>query len=445
MGAYGLAWAGGKRFERAVPAIVPSVVVPPAQNVDRMHVCPLRSPLGSKASIPISQLAGKEQMSEKKVKIDLKTRLGRASKGATSTPGVVPPPAMGIAPPPGIVSGIPAPPFAAQPKKPAGPKIDQDEPFAAVSAGAVAPQAQEIKVEIGHEVVQAQKKGFVKVVLAAVLAGLLGAGIGAAIGSLQARGAQDAVAVHDAQSLIEPINKAKENIEALQTKVADGTKSIYKDKKFPENFAKELSTIDIGFSASDLGGKALHRLKPALMRDLFDFARDAQELETRKESLRRLFDARKAAIIELIEQGKNPQISYGVFVQKDRNGNPVGTFVPLAKPYRFDEKSWPDELSLNTGSEVVKAQRYKTGEPFTQAPRREGDKPTVYTIPLEPDGVVKVFPPRLSQRIEEDLKAMAALITGTTHGEVAADQEKRGLLKLAEEITRELSTIGAKR
>ncbi|PKN44358.1 MAG: hypothetical protein CVU63_10655 [Deltaproteobacteria bacterium HGW-Deltaproteobacteria-20] len=145
------------------------------------------------------------------------------------------------------------------------------------------------------------------------------------------------------------------------------------------------------------------------------------------------------------EQGKNPQISYAVFVQRDRSGNAVGTFVPLAKPFRFDEKTWPDEINLNTGSEVVKGQRYKTGEPFMQAARREGEKPTIYTIPLEPDGVVKVFPPRLSQRIEEELKAMDALIAGTTHGQVTADQEKRGLLKLAEDISRELSTVGGKR
>lgn len=387
-------------------------------------------------------------MSDKKVKIDLKARLGRASKGGqpTATPGVVPPPSAGIAPPPGIVSGgIPAPPFAAQPKRPAGPKIDADDPYAAVSAGSVAPQAQEIKVEIGHDVVQAQKKGFLKIIIAAFLAGALGIGVGAAVGSLYTRNASDQLAVQDAQSLIEPIGNAKTNIEELQTKVADATKAMYKEKKFPENFAKDLTQIDVAFSAADLGGKALHRLKPALMRDLFDFAQDAQELSNRKDALRRLFDARKKAIIELIEQGKNPSISYSVFVQKDRAGNAVGTFVPLAKPYRFDEKTWPDEFGLNTGSEVVTGKRYKTGEPFLQHPRREGEKPTIYAIPIEPDGVTKAFPPRLSQRIEEELKGMAALIAGTTPGQVAADQEKRGLLKLAEDIIRELQTVGAKR
>jgi hypothetical protein len=386
-------------------------------------------------------------MSEKKVKIDLKARLGRASKAGapTATPGV-PPPAAGIAPPPGIVSGgIPAPPFAAQPKKPTGPRIKSDEPFQAVSAQEMAPQAQEIKVEIGHDVVQARKKGALKILLAALIAAGAGTGLGWALGSMSERNSQDKTAVADAKSLVEPLSSAKTNIETLQTKVADATKSLYKEKKFPESFAKDLTAIEIDFSAADFGGKALHRLPRAVMRMLFDFARDAQELSARKDAVRRLFDARKKAIVELIESGKNPQISYSVFVQKDRTGNAIGTFVKLDKPYRFDEKKWPDELPLNTGSEVVKAKRYKTGEPFLVQPRREGEKPTIYAIPVEPDGLTKAFPPRLSQRIEEELKGMASLISGTTPGTVRPEDEKPGLLKLADDIIRQLNAVGAKR
>lgn len=387
-------------------------------------------------------------MSEKKVKIDLKARLGRASKGQgpTATPGAVPPPAAGIAPPPGIVSGgIPAPPFAATPKKPAGPRLNADEPFQAVSADEMAPQAKEIKVEIGHEVVQAQKKGFLKIILAAVLAGFVGGGVGFAVGGLSARSAADDQAINDARSLVEPVSKAKTNIEDLQTKVADATKTLYKDNKFPENFSKDLTAVDISFTAAELGGKALHRLKPQLMRMLFDFARDSQDLATRKDAVRRLFDARKNDITALIEQGKNPVIGFTVFVQKNRAGNAIATFAPLGKPYRYDEKEWPKTLKIDTGKELVEAERYATGEPFVKAPQREGQKPTVYAIPIEPDGITKSFPSRLSQRIEEELKTMGALIAGTPPGEVRPEDEKPGLIKLADEIIRELNAVGAKR
>ncbi|PIE06102.1 MAG: hypothetical protein CSA75_01305 [Sorangium cellulosum] len=388
-------------------------------------------------------------MSEKKVKIDLKKRLGRVSKGnhaSTATPGAVPPPAAGIAPPPGIVSGgIPAPPFAARPRKRSGPKIKKDEPFQAVAADETAPQPKEIKVEIDSTVVRDQKKGFLKVILAAAFAAIIGAGIGFAIGGLNARSNADTHAIADAKSLVEPISTAKTNIEDLQTKVAAATKTLYKEKKFPEKFSKELTQVDISFSAADLGGKALHRLKPALLRMLFDFARDAQELNARKDAVRRLFDARKTAIVALIEQGKNPVIGYSVFIQKDRKGNAVGTFAKVSVPFKFDEKKWPDKFKISTGKEDVEAERYKTGEPFVKQPRREGEKTQIFAVPLEPDGITKAFPPRLSQRIEEELKAMGALISGTTPGKVRPEDEKPGLLKLADEIIRELNAVGAKR
>ena len=386
-------------------------------------------------------------MAEKKVKIDLKARLGRPSKGAGSdsaTPGVVPPPA-GIAPPPGIVSpgGIPAPPFAAQPPKPTGPRIKQGEPFQAVSAEDAAPRPQEIKVEIGHDVVQARKAGFLKIVVAAVLSAVLGVGIGWAVGSMKTRAGFDIQAIEGAQLLATDVEGAHTSIQKLNDVVAAATKTLFKDKKFPENFAKELSGIEIAFSGANLAGKNTNRLKPAVLRMLFDFARDAQELDNRRDALRRLFDARKDQIVELLEQGKNPQISYSLFVGKDKNSNPVGTFVKVAKPYRFDEKSWPDKIGLNTGNEVIEAERYKSGEPFTKLPRREGEKPTVYAIPIEPDGLSKAFPPQLSQRIEEEIKAISSLITGTTPGTVRPDDEKAGLLKIAEDLVRELKAIGA--
>jgi hypothetical protein len=332
----------------------------------------------------------------------------------------------------------------AQPKK-KGPQLNSDEPFQAVGAEEVAPKAQDIKVEIGHDVVQAQKKGFLKILIAAVIAATAGTGIGWALGSMSANNHTAEVAVEDAKSLIEPIGTAKTNIETLQQKVAAATKTLYKEKKYPENFSKELTQIDIAFSAANFGGKSLHRLKPSLMRMLFDFARDAQELSARKDTVRRLFDARKDAIIELIEQGKNPRISYTVFVQKDKKGNAVGTFVQLNSPFKFDEKKWPEKLKLDTGSEVVDAERYKSGDPFMKYPRREGEKPTIYAIPLEPDGVTKAFPPRLSQRIKEELQAMGSLISGTTPGKVRPEDEKPGLLKLADDIIRELNAVGAKR
>ena len=409
-------------------------------GVDNANAAQLGSTLGRAPVVSTPQLVGEEQMTDKKSKIDIKTRLGRASKGTTSAG--LPPSGVGIAPPPSIVSGgIPAPPFAAQPRKPVGPTIDKDEPFAAVSAGEIAPQPKDIKIEIGHEVVEAQKKGVLKIVLAAAITGVLCAGAGWLIGSMQEARAQGLVVVKDAQSLISPIEQAKEQIEALQIKVDSAKKSI-KDKSYPETFAKDIKDIDIDFDARRIEGKALHQLDRKYLSGLFEFTREVQDLNQRKDAIAKLFENRKVAIGEMLEQEEKPQVGYAVFVQRDKKGNAVGTFFQLSKPFKFEDEKWPDEFDFSTGSEVAKGTRYKSGEPFTQAARREGEKPTIYSIPLEPSGVAKAFPNALAQRIESELNAILTLINGTEDGQTNAELEKRGLLKLADEVTEGLRRLG---
>lgn len=392
-------------------------------------------------------------MAEKKVKIDLKTRLGRASSTkapsttATPVPGVAPPPPpTGLAPPPGIVqpSGIPAPPFAPQqPARPAGPKIKSDDPFHAVSAEEAAPKPQEIKIEIGHEVVQAQSKGRVYIAIAAVAAALLGTGIGYALGGMSARADADKAAVKGASEIATGIEKAKGNIETLANKVDGATKTMFKDKKFPADFSKDLGDITIDFSSGDLAGKNINRLKGSTVRSLFEFARDAQELDAKRDWLRRLFEGRKAAIEEILTGAQNPKISYIVFVGKAQKG-PVATFAPLKDAFEFN-KDWPDKLTiLGANNQEVATERYKSGEPFVKLPRREGEAPTVYSIPIEPDGIKAAFPDPLGARIEEELKSISLLVRGSPPGTPAA-QEKTGLLKMAEDLVQDLKAVGAGR
>jgi hypothetical protein len=393
-------------------------------------------------------------MAEKKVNIDLKTRLGRASSlkapstTGTPVPGAAPPPPpAGIAPPPGIVqpSGIPAPPFAPQPtQRPAGPKIKADDPFQAVSADEVAaPRPQEIKVEIGHEVVQAQSKGRLYIAIAAVAAALLGTGIGYALGGMSAKADENKRAVQGAGEIAVGVEKAKSSIVALADKVDGAAKTMFKDKKFPDKFAKDLEGITIDFSSGDLAGKNINKLKPATVRALFEFARDAQELDAKRDWLRRLFEGRRAAIEDILTGAQNPKINYILFVGKAQKG-PVGTFAQLKTPFEFN-KDWPDKLTiLGTNDQEIATERYKGGEPFVKPAKREGEAPTVYAIPIEPDGIKAEFPDPLGQRIEDELKNVALLIRGTPPG-TPATQEKTGLIKMAEDLIQELKTIGAAR
>jgi hypothetical protein len=387
-------------------------------------------------------------MADKKVKIDLKSRLGRAQsrpgEQPSSQPGVVPPP-TGIAPPPGLLTpgGIPAPPFAAQ--RPAGPKVDAGDPFAAVSAHeAPAPRGPDIKVEIGHEVVQAQQKRFTAILGAAIGAAFVGGILGFVWGGMREKGQADTAAVKGAQEILSDVDKAQKEIKILGDKVDAANVSLFKNRKFPEGFSKELAGIVVPFDSSNLAGRNINRLKPQILRALFDFANDVQDLNKRKERLGRMFEANKADLVTLLEGAEHPRISYVVFVGKTKGNDPVATFGKIKSPFEFD-KPWPEKVGILTGAEVVEAERYKTGEVFIKPPKTPKDKPTVYAVPIEPDGVAKAFPNDTGKRVEAEIATVVTLIKGTPSGTVTPGEEKDGLLKIADDLAKELKAVGGKR
>ncbi len=387
-------------------------------------------------------------MSEKKAKIDLKARLGRASSrpGVGSSPpmpGAIPPP-PGIAPPPppGLASpgGIPAPPFGQAQSRPA-PMMTGDGPFA-TRVAPVRQQPADIKVEIGHDVVQAQQKGRSRIMIAAAFSMLLGGGLGFILGGLNESSKSADTAVRGAQLILTDIEKASKDIELLAAKVDESGKQMFKERKFPANFSKDLADIVVAFDGTNLAGRNINRLKPTTVRSLLDFANDVQQLNDRKSRLARMFDANKEAIQALIDQSKAPKMSYAVFIGKARQGA-VATIAKLKSPLEFD-KDWPDKVGLLADAEVVEAERYKSGEPFAKMGKTPKDR-TVYAVPIEPDSMTKAFPDKVKRDVETELGAIVTLIRGTTAGETAPSDEKSGLTKLAEDLMRELRTVGGKR
>ena len=361
------------------------------------------------------------------VRIDLRARLGKAE----STPREASP--RGIAPPADLLAS----PFPAAPFSPH--RARRQDPFAAVAAVDAVP---EIRVEIGHDVLVARKQARTRIVVTAALACAVGIGVGWTAGSLRTRAAADLASIQGAQSLVDPVRRSAAEVTSLDAALSEATRSLYEKKQYPEDLSKQLALVDISFSGAELVGKNLQRVDRSIVRGLIDYARDAQELNARKEALARLFNARKTDIVSMLEQSKDPRIGYSVVVQRDREGNVVGTFARVAKPWAFDSKAWPDKVGLHTGQSVVDAERYKSGDPL--APGRDG-KPVIRVIPVEPDGVTRAFPSPLAQRIEAELGAMRVLIHGTKPGEVGPDDEKRGLLQRAGELERELEAVGAKR
>src|SRR5262245_23532909 len=166
---------------------------------------------------------------KKKSKIDLKARLGKTgtlSGGAAapvplpvpgaSAPGSAPPPPadsrpgapapapsqggsvrppMGLAPPPGITPGLPAPLFA-QPKK---------EREAKPSA-----QQQTIKVEVGEEIIKEREAARKRAALYAGIAAVVALGLGLAVGRVWQRGDNSTAAGKGAATLEKDVKAANE-------------------------------------------------------------------------------------------------------------------------------------------------------------------------------------------------------------------------------------------
>ena len=381
-------------------------------------------------------------MAEKKVKIDLKSRLGRASSNNPGSPAAAPggiPAPTGIAPPPGIMTpgGIPAPPFADR-----RPKVDKADPFAAVSANDV-PQAKpaEIKLEISQEMQeQAQKSSRTAAIISGVVAAVLFGGLGFVWGGQRTQGNVNAQAVAAAGEIATDVEKTAKDIKTIAEKIEAANKSMFKEKKFPDNFAGELKAIKLSFDATNLVGKNTSRFKPLTQKILIDFTRDVTELDDRRERIARMFDANKKDISALLEAAEKPRMSYAVFTGKAEKGA-VATFVKIKDPIEFGG-TWPDKFFIKGQGEDIQVERYKSGEPFVKPGKTEKDKPTVYAIPIEPDGIAKIFPSEIAKRVESELSATMLLIAGTPTGTAAADDERAGLLKMGEELVKELRAIG---
>src|ERR1043165_1708966 len=104
---------------------------------------------------------------DKKPKIDLKARLGKKTVSApVAGPGGSIPPPAGIPKPSGIpAAGIPAPPFqsATATHRPAT-AVDVSNPYGAMepAAAPVVAQPQTIRIELGDDVVRANRGGKTK-------------------------------------------------------------------------------------------------------------------------------------------------------------------------------------------------------------------------------------------------------------------------------------------
>lgn len=395
---------------------------------------------------------------EKKPKIDLKARLGKAqaaaggaapagipapaipppvATGSIPTPaGVVPPPVVspsGVpAPMPGI--GVPVPPFATPSKRPSA--VDASDPFGSVAASeAPRPAPAAIKIEIGEEVVAAQQRASKKTVAIAAIVGVFAGIVGYVAGGSHANSEGAKIAMQGAVDLVGEVEKSQAKVKELNDKIGEAIKSL-KDKKFPDSFANDLGGISIPFGADKLAGRNIGRFPPNVLNLLVNYASSVDTLNDRKDALKNLFAGQKQGITDALAAADNPKVLFNVFVQKSPAHGPIAVLAAVnpKDAWAYKDKDWPSKYKISTGRELVDVERWGgSGDVWSS------DKKVV-TVPLDPDSVASAFPNDIIVRVTSELAKTGQVLAGKQTG--SPDDDDSGVIKTGENLLTELKKIG---
>src|SRR6185436_5718385 len=228
---------------------------------------------------------------DKKPKIDLKARLGKktVSAPAAGPGGSIPPPA-GVPKP----SGIPAPPF----QSPGGsarpaPMVDASNPYGAMApAAAPVAAAQTIRIDMGDDVMRAQRGGKMKVLVLALITAGIGGFVGFTLGGASERNAGATAAMQGAQDLTKDVDAANAKIGELADILKSAREKLGK-AQFPDDEVSKLGALNIPFAGANLAGKSIGRFKADVLTMLVDFASASSEANDNKSDLQNFLGGNK--------------------------------------------------------------------------------------------------------------------------------------------------------
>jgi hypothetical protein len=370
---------------------------------------------------------------DKKPKIDLKARLGKKTVSApVPGPGASIPPPAGIPKPSvPVQSGIPAPPFQSTvpTARPAAPVVDASNPYGAMqpAAAPVVAQPQTIRIELGDDVVAANRGGKTKVAVLAGITALIGIGIGYTIGGAAERGAGADAAVEGAKLLTKDVEAANAKIAELADLLKSAREKLGK-AQFPEDEVTKLGALNIPFDGTNLSGKGIGRFKADVTTMLISFASSAAEANDNKGDLQRVLSGQKKAVQDFLESQTKPKVRWSVIVGGSPAG-PVGSMQLIPTPFPAAEK-WPDsfELAGDKGKKVV-VKRYLKGDAASEDPT---------FIPVDPGTQGAVCPDAAVVRLRGRIGELEEVLRGNpTPGE-----ERTGLLEAGQTLVKKLKDIG---
>jgi outer membrane murein-binding lipoprotein Lpp len=402
---------------------------------------------------------------EKKPKIDLKARLGKAGAATPPPPGAVPvpTPAPGaVAPPPAAVAkaaGIPVPPgVPVGPPPPAisssgaAAAVDPSNPLAAVAAPYRAPTPpappQPQRIEVDEMAVQQARRGAFRggLIAGIVVAVILGA-VGYVAGGATEKNSARSKAVSDAKELAGDVTKAKDQMKAMADKVEAGRRQLLaqdpKERKFPDTLAKDLGGMNIDFDGSKLAGRRFSGFSTTATAQLVEFITAVQGLNDRRTAVINLLSKLQKPITEQYAASASGKVTVShvvVLGQKDQAGNLFGILEPLKDPIvgapgKVDApKEW---VFLDTlqGRQPSKVDKYTSGEL---------NKPSaIYILPKSFEGACPSEAASAAVQLGAQLAGVLKDIRGEqTGGDPGLVQDtKPGLLERADRLVNELNKV----
>jgi len=405
---------------------------------------------------------------DKKPKIDLKARLGKGAGGPappSPTPGIPVPAVPTGAPSGGGGGGLGSVPTAGpsggalpvSPGIPVGPPpafgngpqvaLDSTNPLAAAAAPYRAPVPAPAlpapqRIEVDEMAVLearkgARKQGLIGGLVVAVVLGAIGYIAG---GALEAnKGRQKSVG--DAKSLATDVAKSRDQLKTIADKVEAGRNSLFKEKKFPDQLAKDLGAINVDFDGNKLAGVRFSGFPQETTSTLIEYITQVQTLNDRKTAIIGLLQRLQKPITEQLAAGQKTNISYVVFFGKqDPSKNPFAMLAPLQKPIE----------AANAGAIALPAE-FTATDPITRqnisAPKYTTgnlDKPSaVYVLPKsfeaacpsETAGAIAQLGSQLG-RVLNDIKGEPAAPGGDV-----VTESKAGLVERGDKLVASLNRV----
>lgn len=389
---------------------------------------------------------------EKKPKIDLKARLGKAAQ--TPPPAAVAPvgasggipvptrsPQTSPPPVPGVPVG-PPPSFGSQP-----PAIDPGNPLAAVAVPyrpAPAPsvaQPQRIEVDevaVHHARGSARKQGLV----IGMVFGVILAAVGYVAGSSAQQGADRSKSRNDAKELSDDVGKARDALKTLADKMEAGGRMLAGDRKFPDSLAKDLGGINVDFDGTKLAGRRFSGFPTETAHDLVEFITSVQSVNDRKELVAGLLTRLQKPITEQLATPPGQQnVQYVMAVDRDPSGNLAGFLGALSQPIPVTAQNinLPPKFTFTKpgGGGNTELPRYSGGDISTRPA-------AIYVVP-------KTFEAACPGGSSGQITQLGAQMNGFIHDirgdkQAAGDQDvvqdsKPGLLERADKLITALNKV----